>query len=84
LVRITRTNISGSDLHMYEGRTDMKRRRILSREIVGEVIEVGPAVDRVKFGDMGPTPAAKRIRHPAGERRMKSQSDARLQRARHT
>jgi len=56
LVRITRTNISGSDLHMYEGRTEMKRRRILSREIVGEVIEVGSAVDRVKFGDMGPYP----------------------------
>lgn len=25
LVRITTTNICGSDLHMYEGRTDMNR-----------------------------------------------------------
>lgn len=52
LVRITRTNICGSDLHMYEGRTDMKPGRILGHENVGEVIEVGPAVDRVKVGDM--------------------------------
>jgi glutathione-independent formaldehyde dehydrogenase len=52
LVRITRTNICGSDLHMYEGRTDMKPGRILGHENVGEVIEVGPAVDRVKVGDL--------------------------------
>lgn len=52
LVRITRTNICGSDLHMYEGRTDMKPGRILGHENVGEVIEVGRAVDRVKVGDM--------------------------------
>lgn len=52
VVRITRTNICGSDLHMYEGRTDMKPGRILGHENVGEVIEVGPAVDRVKVGDL--------------------------------
>jgi glutathione-independent formaldehyde dehydrogenase len=52
LVRITRTNICGSDLHMYEGRTDMKPGRVLGHENVGEVIDVGPAVDRVKVGDM--------------------------------
>lgn len=52
LVRITRTNICGSDLHMYEGRTDMKPGRVLGHENVGEVIEVGPAVDRVKVGDL--------------------------------
>ena len=52
LVRITRTNICGSDLHMYEGRTDMKPGRILGHENVGEVIAVGAAVDRVKVGDM--------------------------------
>ena len=27
LVRITTTNICGSDLHMYEGRTDMARKQ---------------------------------------------------------
>ncbi|MES2977696.1 MAG: glutathione-independent formaldehyde dehydrogenase [Pseudomonadota bacterium] len=51
LVRITSTNICGSDLHMYEGRTDMEPGRILGHENLGEVIEVGPAVDRVKVGD---------------------------------
>ena len=56
LVRITRTNICGSDLHMYEGRTDMRPGRILGHENVGEVIEVGPAVDRVKVGDMVSVP----------------------------
>jgi glutathione-independent formaldehyde dehydrogenase len=51
LVRITSTNICGSDLHMYEGRTDMQPGRILGHENQGEVIEVGAAVDRVKVGD---------------------------------
>ena len=51
LVRITSTNICGSDLHMYEGRTSMEPGRILGHENLGEVIEVGPAVDRVKVGD---------------------------------
>lgn len=52
LVRITTTNICGSDLHMYEGRTDMEAGRILGHENMGEVIAVGNAVDRVKIGDM--------------------------------
>ncbi len=52
LVRITTTNICGSDLHMYEGRTSMEAGRILGHENLGEVIEVGSAVDRVKVGDM--------------------------------
>ncbi|CAM3605881.1 glutathione-independent formaldehyde dehydrogenase [Polaromonas hydrogenivorans] len=51
LVKISSTNICGSDLHMYEGRTDMEPGRILGHENLGEVIEVGPAVDRVKVGD---------------------------------
>ena len=51
LVKITATNICGSDLHMYEGRTDMESGRILGHENLGEVIEVGKAVDRVKVGD---------------------------------
>jgi glutathione-independent formaldehyde dehydrogenase len=51
LVRITATNICGSDLHMYEGRTDVEQGKILGHENLGEVIEVGPAVVRVKVGD---------------------------------
>ncbi|MCQ4205568.1 glutathione-independent formaldehyde dehydrogenase [Streptomyces longispororuber] len=51
LVRITSTNICGSDLHMYEGRTTMEPGRILGHENLGEVIEVGAGVDRVRVGD---------------------------------
>jgi glutathione-independent formaldehyde dehydrogenase len=52
LVRITTTNICGSDLHMYEGRTDMETGRILGHENLGEVIEVGKGVVNIKVGDM--------------------------------
>ena len=52
LVRITSTNICGSDLHMYEGRTSMQSGRVLGHENLGEVIEIGNAVDRIKVSDM--------------------------------
>ena len=52
LVRITSTNICGSDLHMYEGRTDLEKGKIIGHENLGEVIEIGNAVDRIKVGDM--------------------------------
>lgn len=52
LVKITSTNICGSDLHMYEGRTDMQPGRVLGHENLGEVIEVGNAIVRIKVGDM--------------------------------
>jgi threonine dehydrogenase-like Zn-dependent dehydrogenase len=52
LVRITSTNICGSDLHMYEGRTDFEEGRIFGHENVGEVIEVGDAVEKIQVGDM--------------------------------
>ena len=56
LVRITVTNICGSDLHMYEGRTDMKSGRVLGHENMGEVIEVGEGITRLKVGDMVSVP----------------------------
>ena len=52
LVRITSTNICGSDLHMYEGRTDFEEGRIFGHENIGEVVEVGAAVEKVHVGDM--------------------------------
>ena len=52
LVRVTTANICGSDLHIYEGRTDLEPGRVLGHEIVGEVVEVGAGVDRVQVGDM--------------------------------
>ncbi|TFC24389.1 aldehyde dehydrogenase [Cryobacterium sp. MDB1-18-2] len=52
LVRITATNICGSDLHMYEGRTDFEVGRTFGHENMGEVIEVGNGVDKVKVGEL--------------------------------
>jgi glutathione-independent formaldehyde dehydrogenase len=52
LVKITSTNICGSDLHMYEGRTNVEVGKVLGHENLGEVVEVGKAVERVKAGDM--------------------------------
>jgi threonine dehydrogenase-like Zn-dependent dehydrogenase len=51
IVKLTTTNICGSDLHMYEGRTDVEKGKILGHENLGEVVEVGKAVDTVKKGD---------------------------------
>jgi glutathione-independent formaldehyde dehydrogenase len=51
IVRVTTTNICGSDLHMYEGRTSVEEGKILGHENMGIVEEVGPAVFFVKKGD---------------------------------
>src|ERR1043166_5646794 len=51
LIQITTTNICGSDLHMYEGRTSVEKGKVLGHENLGRSVEVGPAVERVKRGD---------------------------------
>lgn len=51
LIKITSTNICGSDLHMYEGRTGVEKGKVLGHENLGRVIAVGKAVERVKVGD---------------------------------
>lgn len=51
LVRITTAAICGSDLHMYEGRTDAEPGIVFGHENMGIVEEVGPGVARVKKGD---------------------------------
>jgi threonine dehydrogenase-like Zn-dependent dehydrogenase len=52
IVRITSTAICGSDLHLYNGFIPtMERGDILGHEFMGEVVEVGPAVKRLKIGD---------------------------------
>lgn len=38
LVRVTATNICGSDLHMYEGRTSFETGRVFGHENRGEVM----------------------------------------------
>src|SRR3954463_6550952 len=51
IVRITTTNICGSDLHMYEGRTSVENGTVLGHENMGIVEEVGSAVSRIAVGD---------------------------------
>ena len=52
ILRITSTAICGSDLHLYDGFIPtMKPGDILGHEFMGEVVEVGSAVRRLKVGD---------------------------------
>lgn len=51
VVRITTTAICGSDLHMYEGRTDAEAGMVFGHENMGIVEEVGSAVASVRRGD---------------------------------
>ena len=54
IVKITSTCICGSDLHLYDGYIPtMRKGDILGHEFMGEVVEVGPNVDKrkVKVGD---------------------------------
>ena len=50
IVKITSTAICGSDLHLYDGYIPtMEQGDILGHEFMGEVVEVGPGVDRDKL-----------------------------------
>jgi threonine dehydrogenase-like Zn-dependent dehydrogenase len=52
IVRITSTAICGSDLHLYDGYIPtMEKGDILGHEFMGEVVETGPGVSRLKTGD---------------------------------
>ncbi len=51
IVKVTTTNICGSDLHMYEGRTSLEPGKIIGHENLGEIVECGPAVATLKQGD---------------------------------
>jgi glutathione-independent formaldehyde dehydrogenase len=51
VIKITTTNICGSDLHMYEGRTSVEEGKILGHENMGIVEAVGDAVEFFKVGD---------------------------------
>jgi len=54
IVRITSTCICGSDLHLYGGLVPtLEQGDVLGHEFMGEVVEVGPEVDRekLKLGD---------------------------------
>jgi threonine dehydrogenase-like Zn-dependent dehydrogenase len=52
IVRITSTAICGSDLHLYDGLVPtMEKGDILGHEFMGEVVEVGATVKKLKVGD---------------------------------
>src|SRR5436305_5116364 len=52
ILRITSTAICGSDLHLYDGMMPtMEAGDILGHEPMGEVVEVGPEVKKLKKGD---------------------------------
>ena len=52
IIKITRTAICGSDLHLYDGFIpSMKAGDILGHEFMGEVVEVGDGVNNLKVGD---------------------------------
>jgi threonine dehydrogenase-like Zn-dependent dehydrogenase len=52
IIKITLTAICGSDLHLYDGYIPtMEPGDILGHEFMGEVMEVGPDVKRLKVGD---------------------------------
>ena len=51
IIKVTTTNICGSDLHMYEGRTNVEQGKVLGHENMGVVAEAGPAVRNFRPGD---------------------------------
>src|SRR5215468_9923135 len=53
IVKITTTAICGSDLHLYNGFIPtMEKGDILGHEFMGEVVEVGSDVKKLKVGDL--------------------------------
>jgi threonine dehydrogenase-like Zn-dependent dehydrogenase len=52
IVRVSSTAICGSDLHLYNGYVPtMEKGDVMGHEFMGEVVEVGPSVQRLKIGD---------------------------------
>jgi threonine dehydrogenase-like Zn-dependent dehydrogenase len=52
IVRVTATAICGSDLHLFDGFIPtMQKGDVLGHEFMGEVVEVGPEVRKLKKGD---------------------------------
>ena len=51
VIKITSTNICGSDLHIYEGRAPLEEGMAIGHENLGVVQEIGPGCVKVKVGD---------------------------------
>lgn len=52
IVRVLRSCICGSDLHLYHGLVpDTRIGSTFGHEFIGEIVEIGPGVEKVKIGD---------------------------------
>jgi S-(hydroxymethyl)glutathione dehydrogenase/alcohol dehydrogenase len=51
IIKVTSTAICGSDLHIYNGLIPQAKNLILGHEFMGEVVEVGKKVSKLKKGD---------------------------------
>ena len=52
IIKVTTTAICGSDLHLYDGYIPtMQKGDVLGHEFMGEVVEVGKGIRRLKLGD---------------------------------
>jgi glutathione-independent formaldehyde dehydrogenase len=51
ILRVTTSGICGSDLHMYDGRTPLKKGTVVGHEIMGVIEQTGKAVASIKKGD---------------------------------
>jgi threonine dehydrogenase-like Zn-dependent dehydrogenase len=59
IIRVTRTAICGSDLHIYDGFIpSMHEGDILGHEFMGEIMELGPGVKNLQVGDRVVVPFA--------------------------
>lgn len=56
ILKVLATNICGSDLHIYRGRTDMLPNTPVGHEITGQVVEKGNDVEFIKVGDIVSVP----------------------------
>jgi threonine dehydrogenase-like Zn-dependent dehydrogenase len=52
IIKVTATAICGSDLHLYNGFVPtMEKGDIMGHEFMGEVVEIGPDVKKLRVGD---------------------------------
>lgn len=51
ILKVTSTAICGSDLHIYNGMFPQPKPMVLGHEFMGEVVEAGPDVLKLKVGD---------------------------------
>ncbi len=52
IVKVTSTAICGSDLHLYNGFVPtMESGDVLGHEFMGEVVEIGKGVSKLRVGD---------------------------------